>query len=145
MVNADRLKARIWIALPSLPFHTPFRPGPKRGGDLLPPRCTPNEYWVDCQDAKALQLFDFGLSVLPIFVFRSRICICLCVCVCVSTRIWVWLCRLPKTPKYHFQFDTRQSEIQRSRYCILFGKKLNLIFQKILVSLAFKTQQQLYN
>lgn len=46
------------------------------------------------EPAEAAQLFDFGLSVSPIFVFVFRICICAraraCACVCV------WRCRCQK-------------------------------------------------
>jgi len=102
--RAYELVAHSNSQLPVTPSPPPsslqFQPGrvlgPKWGSDLLPLRCTPNEYWAgsqNCRAAKALQLFDFGLSVLPIFVFRSRFCICLSIRICVC----VWRCRLPNS------------------------------------------------
>lgn len=75
------------------------------------------------EPAEAAQLFDFGLSVSPIFVFVFRICVCAraraCACVCVwrcrcqklkvSFSIWHsierWSCRYRYRCIYRYVFD----------------------------------------
>lgn len=129
-----RHKAGIWILFLLLPCPClqPW-PGTTVGlscsNNLLPLRRTPNEYWPNWlaaaapeagTETEAAQLFDFGLSVSPIFVFVFRICVCarapcLCLCLCLTLS-------LPKTQSIIFNLTLdREMELQiYNRYSCIY-------------------------